>query len=79
MLGLICESRRTTELPHPAALSLVLQFLHLNGSTQSTGFRYDIVTCIRKVHVDENVHVSNVHSCITCYSEFFLTDVLVLM
>ena len=49
MLGLICESRRTTELPHPAALRLVLQFIHLNGSTQSTGFRYDIVTCIRKV------------------------------
>eukprot|EP00731_Ephydatia_muelleri_P031202 Em0022g716a len=49
MLGLICESRRTTELPHPSALSLVLQFLHLNGSTQSTGFRYDIVTCIRKL------------------------------
>ena len=48
-LGLLCESRRTTDPPNPTSLHMVLQFMHSNANTPSACFRYQMVNSIKKV------------------------------
>ena len=48
-LGLLCESRRTTDPPNPTSLHMVLQFMQSNANTPSACFRYQMVNSIKKV------------------------------
>ena len=47
--ALLCESKNTTEPPRSAHLDLVLECVELHINTQSAGFRYDLLSALKRV------------------------------
>ncbi len=50
-LAMICECVKTTDAPPPTQLRLLLNFVEVNGNSQSAGFRYPVLTSFKKVRV----------------------------
>ena len=48
-LGLLCESKKTTNAPSEEELQLVLSFMEYNLNSQSPQFRQQMLTLFKKV------------------------------
>ena len=51
-LSLVCESVKTTDAPPISHLDLLLDFIAVNGNSQSPSFREPVLTSFKKVRKD---------------------------